>query len=832
MGSGEVLRQYMIGAMTYKSALKVLQEVLQTAQSRGELREAARARQAMGLLHRIVQYHCGEATEQDLCLNLRDVVLFLGRIRITQELQEIIRKFGAPYGLSCTPEGEAVCKRQLPEWLTTPRYAETVYGFGNLTENVAERPSNGDLLLRCHTRFWNYKNFEQKLAVHTALQLPGGYSLLISLPTGGGKSLVTQMLAAIDEGLTVVIVPTVALALDQQMAAQSNLNHSSEIYCYEGEQSEEARKEILSALGKKKARLLFTSPEAIFKNPVLYRLLEEAAECGYLKNIVVDEAHVVPDWGVFFRPDFQIFSVTLRQWREKSGHQLRTYLLSATLSDDVVTTLFSLFGAEGYNVQLRCDALRQEPRFYFHSTATRAEQIEKTIEAIEQLPKPMVVYVLEPREAVTLQKILKERGYQNIPVFTGDTKSEQRRKILEGWKAQQYDVVVATSAFGIGVDKPDVRTILHACVPENLSRFYQEVGRGGRDRLPSLSVFLPCRGLDDGKGDLHRAEGLVNKRVLTVEKVLSRWDGLLHCPRAVIDGDQCFFDTTATPPTMTEEEAEYAGNRNMAWNINLLLFLYRTGYIDLISASYQSEVQTYFMQARILRPEILSDPVRMEQALEEPRQQEQDRQMHGYRVMRRLVQHPKSECWGRSFQKLFPLAPEVCNGCPVDLEGRPSTDSVFQLRMDPDLHLEPQAPSKRLKRRMGSYAGLLIKRPSMEQLSEREVQAVCGQLSDLGLAALVVPEHVLSSIEFRGLVLSYEEFFFAAQHTPYLFAGGVCCMFSDESTTNQTLFQALEQLQQRGYRCLLYCNESMILKNAGKPIRDCVDYYRVDLKTL
>ena len=110
MGSGEVLRQYMIGAMTYKSALKALQEVLQTAQSRADFREAARVRQAMGLLHRIVQYHCREATEQDLCLNLRDVVLFLGRIRITQELQEIIRKFGEPYGLSCTPEGEAVCK--------------------------------------------------------------------------------------------------------------------------------------------------------------------------------------------------------------------------------------------------------------------------------------------------------------------------------------------------------------------------------------------------------------------------------------------------------------------------------------------------------------------------------------------------------------------------------------------------------------------------------------------------------------------------------------------------------------------------------------------------
>ena len=117
--------------------------------------------------------------------------------------------------------------------------------------------------------------------MHTALTLPNGHTLLISLPTGGGKSLVTQLLASVSEGLTVVIVPTVALALDQYHAAQHNLTNNTEIYCYRGEQSEVERTTIITALKEKKARILFTSPEAILKNLELHRILDAAAKSHY-----------------------------------------------------------------------------------------------------------------------------------------------------------------------------------------------------------------------------------------------------------------------------------------------------------------------------------------------------------------------------------------------------------------------------------------------------------------------------------------------------------------------------------------------------------------------
>ena len=442
MDSKEVLQQYIVGAIKSKSAIAELEKNLADTSTLLKMQEAARSRYVIGFIRRVVQFKCGEASAKDLCLNIRDIVLVLGRVRLTEKLYNVVREYGAEFDLVCESDLQVSCLHHIPDWLEPHQYIKDVYAFRHDDSIELEKTSSGDATLAKHTGFNAYKSFEQKVAVHTALNLPKGHTLLISLPTGGGKSLVTQLLASVSEGLTVVIVPTVALALDQYHAARQNLTDGTGIYCYRGEQSEIERTTIFKALKDKKARILFTSPEAILKNSELHRILDAAAKSHYLANVVVDEAHVVPDWGVFFRPDFQIFSILLKKWKRESDEFIRTFLLSATLSDDVVDTLFSLFGSEGKNAQVRCDALRQEPRFYFHSAKSKKEQTDKTIEAIKLLPKPMVVYVLEPREAKDLQKKLRQVGYKNIPTFTGETKEADRDKVLTGWKNHDYDVVI------------------------------------------------------------------------------------------------------------------------------------------------------------------------------------------------------------------------------------------------------------------------------------------------------------------------------------------------------------------------------------------------------
>ena len=828
MDNDKILTRYMDGVLPHSDAIKEAEVCFRESVGR----EAAKAGYVLGFLQRTRQWKRGLISERDMCLNLRDMILIFGKFRLTPELVVIVRKYGQEFGIF--PEDNfAVCDFKTPDWME-PReaghYVREVYALQSHAELEPEESSVGDALLQGNTVFSSYKSFEQKLAVHTALSLPDNYTLLISQPTGGGKSLVTQMLAAHSDGLTVTIVPTVALAIDQYGAATRNLTGNRNIFYYHGEQTATEHANILRSIRNRSAHLLFTSPEAIFKNQGLFSALEEAAADGFLANIVIDEAHIVPDWGAFFRPDFQVFSVILRKWRTLSHGKIRAFLLSATLSDDVVETLFALFGQDGFNAQFRCDTLRQEPRFIFSAAKSKTEQTEKAIEAIRLLPKPMVVYVLEPKEAKALRRELQKRGFQNIPAFTGLTKQEERERILEGWKNHEYDVIIGTSAFGIGVDKPDVRTIVHACVPENLSRFYQEVGRAGRDRLPSLSLLIPYRGYDDGEGDTRKAWGLVNK-VMRPETAAHRWMGMRNLLSAMIFADRCTLDTSATPAYMSDEEAEYAGNLNSAWNINLLLFLHRTGYIALEDAEFSPETNAYRVTAKLLRPEALSDLETLTREIQNPRQREAESQSEGYRIIRNLVQNPRRQCWGKAFKQLFPLAPEVCNGCPHDPEGCVTWDVSYKLRANPKLSKAPGALSPMLKRRMGSYRFLIV-RKSGDAIDRDELRTVCERAAAIGVKALVLPEALSDAVRFPGLVLTYEEFYFTAERAPYLFAESVLCVFDADMSANASLYQKLEELASLGYRCLLYCDERMKTGVSGRSVADSADANRIDPKRL
>ena len=827
MQSREIFIQYNTGAVDPGTALRYLNQICSDISSPEKLSETARARYVIGFIHRAEQYRSGVASEKDLCLNIRDIAIVFGRIQLAKTFYLIVQRIGKEFGLACEPDNQVSCSLQVPEWLQPSHYVKEVYTLKPYDE-VLESNSAGDAFLRGYTHYHDYKNFEQKLAVHTAMCLPKGDTLLVSQPTGGGKSLVTQMLAASSNGLTIVIVPTVALALDQFYSACHVLKENSGIFCYRGEMSDVERLSIFNTLEEKKARLLFTSPEAILKSTRLFSLLSEAATTGYLNNIIIDEAHVVPDWGVFFRPDFQLFSIVHNMWRRDPGSSFRTVLLSATLTDTVVSTLFTLFGEEGHDVQFRCDTLRQEPRYYFHSVRFLKERIDKLIEAVEMLPKPLVLYVLEPKEAKHLQSIFKARGYKNIPIFTGLTNDTERDRVLTGWKEHKFDVVIATSAFGIGVDKPDVRTVIHACCPENLSRFYQEVGRGGRDHLPSLSLFIPYQGLSDGNSDVKRASGLVKKRVLTVERSVIRWRSMMQAPSAIITGSDCVLDTTTPPDTFEEEEMEYAGNRNMFWNINLLLFFHRIGFIKLQETTYDPDRNAYTVSVHLNDPDLLHDEELMTEALKMPREREYQSQMEDYYVIRDLVEYPKRMCWGRVFRHLYPLSRDVCNGCPCDMEGRYTLDEEYKLRQEPEISLQSKSKPAPYDRLFGSYNNLMILRNDNGPCSDEEIALLSSKLNANPVGAVVLPDRFLFSTDFKGLVLSYQEFLFAVKWTPYLFAEGIVCVLDDKNNKNLSIIKAVEKLQEKHYWALLYLSEDEYTR-MERSLKSHFDGYSVSL---
>ena len=108
---------------------------------------------------------------------------------------------------------------------------------------------------------------------------------------------------------------------------------------------------------------------------------------------------------------------------------------------------------------------------------------------VRKLPHPMIIYVARPLDADNIKKSLANVGINNVRTFTGLTGKSQRKKLIDEWVDNEYEIIIATSAFGVGVDKSDVRTVIHTYIPQNANTYYQELGRGGRDCLPCLSVM-------------------------------------------------------------------------------------------------------------------------------------------------------------------------------------------------------------------------------------------------------------------------------------------------------------------------------------------------------
>ena len=567
----KILERYLNGEAQRQETRQAFNDLYRTL----PVKDKTKMRYALGTFLRYTMYMAGTASALEFLIKLRDLIQFDRQVLCGAKVAEMIREQGAGIGLYCDASGYANVIPGFPEWISNQDFVRNTYDLIDCREADDYRISD-ELLRGAVKKFDAYKSFEIKAPVHTALTLPDGYTYLASLPTGAGKSLITQMVAFHTEGLTIVVVPTVALAIDQYDAAISTLHDSFQehVFYYRGIQSDQEYADIMASINSKKARLLFISPEALLRNVALNACLNRCAESGYLKNIVIDEAHIVPDWGILFRPDFQILSFALKRWREKSGHRLKTFLLSATLSDDTVDVLKGLYAPDGKLIEYRCDALRKEPQFCFYETKSIYKRWDAVEEAIVLLPKPMIVYFLEPVEVLQFQQRMQAKGFLNIRAFHGDTGDEQRKAILDDWKDEKIDVILATSAFGIGVDKANVRTVVHACVPENLSRFYQEVGRAGRDGKASLSVLLPHTGKGNNGSDTEKAYSLVRGRVLRVETMVSRWKGLMAT--ALSDGETIDVDTAAVPPHFSEEARENAGEQNSVWNINLLLFLHRT----------------------------------------------------------------------------------------------------------------------------------------------------------------------------------------------------------------------------------------------------------------
>ena len=430
------------------------------------------------------------------------------------------------------------------------------------------------------SRFIDYVSPGQREAVRSALLLPPGETLIVSLPTGSGKSLVAQapvLTRGLEGGLTLSIVPTTALVLDQarQMEALLKARHPRRelpALAWHAGLSSDERLAIKAAIRQGRQGILYCSPEAM--TGTLLPALYDAARSGFLSYLVVDEAHLVSQWGDGFRPAFQMLAGVRRGLLDAcQGPAFRTILMSATLTSDTIQTIDALFGPTQRVQMVASIYLRPEPQYWIHRGPDEATKIEKTLEAIRHAPRPVILYVTKRDDARTWLTRLRREGFLRSECFHGETGDTERRRIIELWSKNELDAIVATSAFGVGIDKRDIRAIIHATVPETLDRFYQEVGRGGRDGRASASLVI--------YSDVDReiADRLSAPALISDELAFERWTAMLGSAKPLdAMGRLLEVDLDVVPPRL-RQQSDY----NASWNMRTLIMMARAKMLELES---------------------------------------------------------------------------------------------------------------------------------------------------------------------------------------------------------------------------------------------------------
>ena len=419
-----------------------------------------------------------------------------------------------------------------------------------------------------------YSSPGQQAAVRVALLLPEGATALCLLPTGSGKSLIfhaTAMLGLSESTLTVVVVPTVALARDQEIRFREVIAKSSaspdgggwnqQAFSYHSGLSEDEKKNLRSSIAEGSQPIIFASPEALLNSlrPSLFR----AAQRGKLRYFVVDEVHMVAQWGEQFRPEFHMLSGlrTALMSACPQGGKFKTLLLTATLTSDSYQTIRSLFSEDDFRIVSEL-ALRPEPQYVVQSADSELERESMVEEAICLAPRPMILYTSLRKDAVHWAQRFRALGFRRVRLVRGgDLSTGPGETTLAEWKGRDIDVIVATSAFGLGVDQNEVRTVIHACLPESIDRFYQEVGRSGRDGRSSLSLLVTSPG-DEGT-----ANNLSHKTTISIDRGFERWSEM-WARRKQISLSVFSVSLDETPVNIY-----FSGTQNASWNLRTLVLM-------------------------------------------------------------------------------------------------------------------------------------------------------------------------------------------------------------------------------------------------------------------
>ena len=319
--------------------------------------------------------------------------------------------------------------------------------------------------LKKHFGFSAFKGLQEDVITH----ILEGKNTFVIMPTGGGKSMCYQLPALMSEGTAIVVSPLIALMKNQVDAIRGISQNEGVAHVLNSSLTKTATEQVKQDIRAGVTKLLFVAPESLVKEENLAFL-----KSTKLSFLAVDEAHCISEWGHDFRPDYRNLRFMLKQIDQDLPVIALTATATPKVQEDILKNL-QITDAKLFKASFN------RPNLYYE-VRPKTEQVEIDIIKFirERKGKSGIIYCLSRKKVEELAQTLQVNDIKAIPYHAGlDAKT--RAKNQDAFLKEECDVVVATIAFGMGIDKPDVRFVIHHDIPKSIESYYQETGRAGRD---------------------------------------------------------------------------------------------------------------------------------------------------------------------------------------------------------------------------------------------------------------------------------------------------------------------------------------------------------------